>query len=303
MTVALVGAQAPAGSKTDPRQGIRTFQAGADAEYARALMSPFTAVAVQYFEQGQTHRLAVGPDGVVFDPKAPLAHAVDLVMIDGEFWITPVSGAAPSLNRTDGRGGLSDAPAIPVSGRTRVERRLALSLGRYLVEFNLQQTLGNARVFDPDAPARKAFSGLKWFPPEPAFQVNATFTPSPTPDKIVISTSRGLRRDYYRVGTFRFEIDGAAQQLTALAMTATVAAGDDLFVPFRDATTGTESYEVGRYLELKALADPAAYVLDFNEATNPLCNYSPHYNCPIPPRENVLTVPVRAGEMTYPKHH
>jgi uncharacterized protein (DUF1684 family) len=47
----------------------------------------------------------------------------------------------------------------------------------------------------------------------------------------------------------------------------------------------------------------AAYVLDFNLATNPLCNYSPHYNCPIPLRENMLPVAIRAGEMTYPARH
>ena len=72
---------------------------------------------------------------------------------------------------------------------------------------------------------------------------------------------------------------------------------------FRDATTGTETYDVGRYLFIPFAGAEAAYVLDFNEATNPLCNYSPHYNCPIPLRENVLPVPIRAGEMKYPAHH
>ena len=60
---------------------------------------------------------------------------------------------------------------------------------------------------------------------------------------------------------------------------------------------------MGRYLFIPFAGAEAAYVLDFNEATNPLCNYSPHYNCPIPLRENVLPVPIRAGEMKYPAHH
>ena len=72
---------------------------------------------------------------------------------------------------------------------------------------------------------------------------------------------------------------------------------------FRDRTTGTETYDVGRYLFLKAAPAGAPQPIDFNLATNPLCNYSPHYNCPIPPRENVLSVPVRAGEKTYPVKH
>ena len=76
--------------------------------------------------------------------------------------------------------------------------------------------------------------------------------------------------------------------------------GDELFVAFRDATTGQATYEVGRYLFIPFGGNDAAYVLDFNLASNPLCNYSPHYNCPIPLRENTLPVAIRAGEMTYP---
>ena len=74
-------------------------------------------------------------------------------------------------------------------------------------------------------------------------------------------------------------------------------------MPFRDATTSVETYEVGRYLTIPFQRAGSPYVLDFNAATNPLCNYSPYYNCPIPPRENRLSVPIRAGEMTYPKVH
>jgi uncharacterized protein (DUF1684 family) len=54
---------------------------------------------------------------------------------------------------------------------------------------------------------------------------------------------------------------------------------------------------------MKLKAAGARYPIDFNDAGNPSCNYSPFYNCPIPPPENTLTVPIRAGEMTYPSHH
>jgi uncharacterized protein (DUF1684 family) len=68
-----------------------------------------------------------------------------------------------------------------------------------------------------------------------------------------------------------------------------------LFVPFADHTSGTETYQAGRYMEL----DPTAtgiYVVDFNVAYNPYCYYSPEYDCPFPPKENRLDVPIRAGE-------
>jgi uncharacterized protein len=72
-------------------------------------------------------------------------------------------------------------------------------------------------------------------------------------------------------------------------------------VPFTDATTGAGSYPVGRYLEV-ALPESGPPVLDLNRATNPWCAYSEHYNCPIPPEENRMTVAVEAGEQTWAGH-
>ena len=74
-----------------------------------------------------------------------------------------------------------------------------------------------------------------------------------------------------------------------------------LFVPFRDATSGKESYGAARYLDLED--EPSGeYVLDFNLAYNPYCAYSDDYVCPFPPKENWLTAPVRAGEKAFPLH-
>ena len=70
---------------------------------------------------------------------------------------------------------------------------------------------------------------------------------------------------------------------------------NDIAVFFRDRSTGTDTYPVGRYLDPVALGD-GRYLLDFNLAYNPACAYSEHYNCPIPPRKNRLNVAVRAGE-------
>jgi uncharacterized protein len=72
--------------------------------------------------------------------------------------------------------------------------------------------------------------------------------------------------------------------------------GDDrFFVPFMDATSGTETYAAGRYIEAELDAN-GNIMIDFNEAYNPYCAYSPRWSCPIPPVENRLKVPLRAGE-------
>ena len=77
-----------------------------------------------------------------------------------------------------------------------------------------------------------------------------------------------------------------------------------LFLPFTHATTGKESYDGGRYIDLNTedIKD-GKVVIDFNKAYNPLCAYvSDVYNCPIPPKENHLSIAVRAGEMMYQLH-
>ncbi len=69
----------------------------------------------------------------------------------------------------------------------------------------------------------------------------------------------------------------------------------ELSIPFKDATNGGETYEVGRFLDVKE-PDGDALILDFNRCYNPLCNYSPAYNCPMPPLENILKIGIPAGE-------
>jgi uncharacterized protein (DUF1684 family) len=228
---------------------------------------------------------------------------VELTLDGDSFVVTPLRGVRPAVEKTSGNGDVTAGAGTPIAARTRLARREVLHLGRYFVEFNASPGNGNARVFDPDSPARRAFSGLKWYPPNPVLQVKARFAATPSPSPVTIITSRGLQRQYFRVGSFEFAVDGRVLRLTALSTSAALKDGDELFLAFRDATTGTETYDVGRYLFVPFAGADAPYVLDFNKASNPLCNYSPHYNCPIPLKENQLPVPIRAGEMKYPTPH
>ena len=66
-------------------------------------------------------------------------------------------------------------------------------------------------------------------------------------------------------------------------------------MPFSDLTSGTDTYPAGRYLDLDRTAT-GVYALDFNRAYNPYCYYNAAYECPFPPAENRLGIPVRAGE-------
>jgi uncharacterized protein len=128
--------------------------------------------------------------------------------------------------------------------------------------------------------------------------VTARLARDANPREEVVLSTRGNKRRALRVGAFELSLGGKAVRLTALRLLEPGVGEAELSIFFRDATTGRESYPVGRYLEPDPVSGrPDEYMLDFNRAYNPTCAFSPLYNCPIPPRENVLAVPVRAGEL------
>jgi uncharacterized protein len=138
---------------------------------------------------------------------------------------------------------------------------------------------------------------LAYFPIDPEY--NAPAMLKPTDDRTVIEmpTSTGTNRKMRRVGTLEFTLKGQP-----LALTALVEVGSDpsrLFVPFSDLTSGTETYAAGRFMDLDRNAT-GIYEIDFNRAYHPYCYYNPTWECPYPPPENRLKLPIRAGERMRP---
>ena len=148
---------------------------------------------------------------------------------------------------------------------------------------------------EPIPENRKAeFLPLAYFPIDPDYNVPASLKPSKERPIIDMTTSAGRQDKFRVVGTLEFMLKGASMKLTAFAPAA--AKNDDrLFVPFSDLTSGTETYPAGRFMDLDRSAT-GIYEVDFNRAYNPYCYYSPTWECPYPPAENRLKVPVRAGE-------
>lgn len=145
---------------------------------------------------------------------------------------------------------------------------------------------------------RDAFSGLDYFDPDPDYRVEASVTVHDDPEPVPMETTAGNEVRYVRILALRFEIDGQAHELQGYKQRPE---DDDepVFVPFRDKTTGQESYRGGRYLELHpedTLADGDVVTLDLNLAYTPFCAFSETFSCPLPPEENWLTVAIRAGE-------
>ncbi len=140
---------------------------------------------------------------------------------------------------------------------------------------------------------REGFTGLSYFPENPDLRLSLELDTSGAGigEEITLGTLDGRTKQYARAGRVHFEVEGTPVTMTIFREQQR----GNYFVPFRDATAGTETYAVGRYLEPKALPDGRINV-DFNLAYNPHCAYNSGWSCPIPPFENIIKAPIRAGE-------
>jgi uncharacterized protein (DUF1684 family) len=146
---------------------------------------------------------------------------------------------------------------------------------------------------------RETFDGLDYFDPDPTFRVEATVHLADEDDDsvYVMDTTTGGEQRYLKVAELTFELDGETYALGGYRQSGEER--ETLFVPFRDKTTGQQTYGAGRYMELEAegeLEDGDAIPIDFNLAYNPFCAFNDAYACPLPPAENWLEALVEAGE-------
>ena len=138
---------------------------------------------------------------------------------------------------------------------------------------------------------RSSFSGLKYFPENPTLRFGVPLAQVPE-EKIEFETSSGEKKIFQRIGKLDFSVEGQPAQLTLYQ-----AESGSYFLPFRDATSGPETYGAGRYLEVEE--KDGKIDLNFNYAYNPYCAYTSGYSCPLPPMENWLKVPIAAGEKKF----
>ncbi len=151
----------------------------------------------------------------------------------------------------------------------------------------------------PDADAslpEPPFTGLSYFDPDPeyAFEIEKPLPcEGSDPLEFEMTTSDGRVRTAFRTATLPFEFDGQSLRLHAYRFAGSPERS--LFVPFQDATSGSETYGAARYLDLE-VDDDGSVTLDFNLAYHPYCAYNELYSCPLPPAENRLPVRIEAGE-------
>lgn len=241
-----------------------------------------TVVALHWLRPGVT-RVGSGEGVEVrLPPSAPVL--VGIVRVDGKTATFETAAGVPVTSegaRVTSIAMRPDETRLEAGSRTLVviERAGKLAL----------------RVRDRESPARKRFAGIDAFPVSPRFRLTARFVPFDPPRTATVVNVIGDPVDFVSPGQLIFVVDGIEHRLDALYETPEK---KDLWVIFRDRTSGTTTYPAGRYMHVP-LPSRGIVDLDFNFAYNPPCAFTEFATCPIPPRQNWLKVAIEAGEKDY----
>jgi uncharacterized protein (DUF1684 family) len=249
-----------------------------------------TVAGLFWLKEGE-NRLGSDPNGeVVLPAHSSPARAAILRLQKGHVTIEPAAGVPITLGgRPVGKRELrSDVPGpedVLALGRTRffvIERSGKLAI----------------RLRDLDSPARKSFTGLRWFPIRKDYRVVGHFTPHAAPKKLSIPNVLGLVEEMVSPGYVTFQLAGQELRLEPVYETP---AQDELFFIFRDKTSAHETYGAGRFFYADNPKN-GEVIIDFNKAYTPPCAFTRFATCPLPPRQNHLPVRIEAGELDYGHH-
>ena len=154
------------------------------------------------------------------------------------------------------------------------------------------------RLLDPQSSARTNFKGLRYFPLQTAYRVDATFVPYATPKQVPVPNVLGMTVPMESPGYVTVTLQGRTLRLEPVYETSE---HEDLFFIFSDLTSRSETYPAGRFLHAP-LPKNGRVDLDFNKAYNPPCAFTAFATCPLPTKANRLQVRIEAGELRASVH-
>ncbi|MEG9433149.1 DUF1684 domain-containing protein [Terriglobus sp. ADX1] len=266
---------------------------------SKLLTSPQSAlgmVSLEKFAEGDTSIGSAATSKIRIDH---LSSQIGLVRLHGEQieFLPPPSGFPKDLT-IGGKPATAGAVTFDADGTSPTFREGS-------VNFVLRHKFGFFLVArDMQAPALLAFRGLDWYAPNAHYRITAAWKPWPQPHTLRIANILGQVNEETSYGIAEFTQNGRTFQLEP---TFVQRKDKPLFLVFRDTTSRTTTYEGGRFLDIampsNGLNKPGTVVLDFNQARNPLCAFSSHTSCPIPPQQNRLPIAISAGEKRYNGKH
>jgi uncharacterized protein len=207
------------------------------------------------------------------------------------------ASACKSLNNTSAPAASGNSTS---SGKSFPARSSERDTRRQIEVLRMDKDRNLRQAVDSPIPEeeRANFKGLKYFPIDLGYHYEVQLKRYDGKERVKMLTTTGEQSEYIRYGYIEFNVGSIPCKLDVFKPAFPVPDDNHLFVPFRDATSGKESYGAGRYLDLQEQGG-GRYVLDFNIAYNPYCAYNRRYSCPIPPAQNTLKAEIRAGEKNY----
>jgi uncharacterized protein (DUF1684 family) len=234
-----------------------------------------------WLEEGVNTIGSDSSNSIIFPDKAP-PRLGEYMLENGQLHFSPEPGPEIRLN------GKPLEELVVITDRTGKPTLLETgSLAWFIIERGDQFGI---RLRDYEHPAINELTHIECFPADPAWKIEAKFEAYEEPRELLIPTIIGTVEKNMCPGILHFNVNGVQQKFYP------VAAGRRLFVIFADETSALETYGGGRFLYLDKPDRRGLVTIDFNKAFNPPCAFTRYATCPLPPRENFLTVRILAGE-------
>ena len=291
MIVRTALAIALAGAAVDPAAVRETeqFRTKHEADYRR----DYVTLAGLFSLHDGVNTVGSATTSAIVLPKPAPATVGRLIVTAGRVRFEPAKSGTPE-----------GAPSVTLKGRPVTapidlksdenDPADELAVGGVTLWVHMSGDRRTIRIRDVNGAPAKAFEGFHWFPIDSAYRVTARFIKDPAAHDVKIPNQLGDEETYTTEGIVEFTVAG--KKVTMRPMTTRPGR---LYFIFRDGTSGKETYETARFLYADLKPDGTA-VLDFNQAYNPPCSFNPYTTCPLPPKENRLTVRILAGEKAYP---
>ena len=268
------------------------------ADYEKDLRAPtgwLTLVGLEWLKAGDNAFGAAADNPIQL--KAPAAPHMGTVRLTGDkLELVAPAGGFPKELRVNGH-----APANPQTLEADTSGHPSkLTLASLTITVIHRGDRYGLRIKDSQSPLRTSFHGLKWYAPDAAYRVRAKWVPYNPPKKVMVPTVLGTEVESDVPGAAEFTLDGQTLRLEPMVESPT---DKNLFFVMRDTTSTSTTYGAGRFLDADAprdgLTKPGEIWLDFNEAHNPPCAYTPYATCPLPTPQNRLKVAIPAGEQRF----
>lgn len=153
----------------------------------------------------------------------------------------------------------------------------------------------------------KTFKSLDFFEIDENYKIVADFELTPDTPIFEMQTTTDRLPLYRKYGTAKFTLNDVIIELSVYQnqdLMMSFEYQNYLFLPFNDATNGKTTYGGGRFIDLEIPEnDTKTIIIDFNKAYNPLCAYNHEFSCPIPPKENNISIEIPVGVKAYEKTH